>query len=191
MKFKLVPAAPDTVAFVADVQAAVPLVPGSEDDCCARLMRRLGFRSRDVARTWLTFLRALGLATETDDGFKRFRAEPTPSYVRERFLSGVYGASDVADALLTADAEDGPAEGKNGRSADEAFAAFVDRVPDWERYRTTDWESVWRERVERHLAWLVLLDLAEERDGRYVATDLLGDLRGATTGADADDDRDG
>ncbi|GAA0193235.1 hypothetical protein [Halobaculum roseum] len=184
MKFKLVPEAPDTVAFVADAQAAVPLVPGSEDDCCARLMRRLGLRSRDVARTWLTFLRALDLADETEDGFKRLRADPTPAYLREQFLTGVYGAGDVADALLAADAEgksdpdrESDPDEANGLAADEAFAAFVDRVPNWERYRTDDWESVWRERVERHLAWFVLLDLAERRGDAYVATDRLRDLR--------------
>ncbi|MXR41661.1 hypothetical protein GRX01_09970 [Halobaculum sp. WSA2] len=178
MKFKLVPEAPETVAFVADAQAAVPMVPGSEDDCCARLMRRLGFRSRDVARTWLTFLRALGLAEETDDGFKRLPADPTPAYVRDRFLSGVYGAGDVADALLAAGGATGNSdEGGGGLTVDEAFAAFVDRVPNWERFRTNDWESVWRERVGRHLAWFVLLGLAEERDGAYVATGILRDLR--------------
>ncbi|MFC6787806.1 hypothetical protein [Halobaculum halobium] len=190
MKFKLVPAAPDTVAFVADAQAAVPLVPGSEDDCCARLLHRLGFRSRDVARTWLTFLRALGLAAETDEGFKRVRADPTPAYVREQFLSGVYGASDVADALLASESDDGATGDADGTTVDEAFAAFVDRVPQWERYRTDDWESVWRERVERHLAWFALLDLATRRDGRYVATDRLRDLRGGGLQGDASGEHD-
>ncbi|WP_435063249.1 hypothetical protein [Halobaculum sp. EA56] len=187
MKFKLVPEPPDTAAFVADAQAAVPLVPGSEDDCCARLMRRLGLRSRDVARTWLTFLRALGLAEETDEGFKRRRADPTVDRLRERLLSGVYGASDVADALLAADGDgpDGGATPGGGHAADEAdplsaeeaFAGFADRVPEWERYRTEDWESVWRERVRRILGWFVLLDLAAERDGGYVATGTLRTLR--------------
>ncbi|QZP37497.1 hypothetical protein [Halobaculum magnesiiphilum] len=184
MKFKLVPEAPEALGFVADAQAAVPLVPGSEDDCCARLMRRLGLRSRDVARTWLTFLRALDLAEETEDGFKRLRADPTPAYLREQFLTGVYGAGDVADALLAADAEgksdpdrESDPDEANGLAADEAFAVFVDRVPNWERYRTDDWESVWRERVERHLAWFVLLDLAERRGDAYAATDRLRELR--------------
>ncbi|WP_225917783.1 hypothetical protein [Halobaculum rubrum] len=177
MKFKLVPEPPETVAFVADAQAAVPLVPGSEDDCCARLMRRLGFRSRDVARTWLTFLRALGLAEETDDGFKRLRADPTPEHLRGQFLAGVYGAGDVADALLAAGPAGDSDGDADGLTVDEAFAAFVDRVPNWERFRTSDWESVWRERVERHLRWFVLLDLAEERDGAYAATGALRNLR--------------
>lgn len=177
MKFKLVPEAPETVAFVADAQAAVPMVPGSEDDCCARLMRRLGFRSRDVARTWLTFLRALGLAEETDDGFKRLPGDPTPAYVREQFLAGVYGAGDVADAILAAEGTGDSDGDATGLTVDEAFAAFVDRVPNWERFRTDDWESVWRDRVGRHLAWFALLDLAEERDGAYVSTGTLRELR--------------
>ncbi|MFC7069385.1 hypothetical protein [Halobaculum lipolyticum] len=164
MKFKLVPEPPADLGLVADAQAAVPLVPGSEDDCCARLVRRVGFRSRDVARTWLTFLRALELATETPEGFKRLRTDPSPEYLREHLLAGVYGASDVVDALLAAD---GPL------TVGDAFDGFADRVPDWERYRTTAWESVWRERVGHLLGWFVLLDLAAERDGGYVATDAL------------------
>ncbi|WP_277553386.1 hypothetical protein [Halobaculum limi] len=168
MKFKLVPEPPASLALVAEAHAAVPLVPGSEDDCCARLMRRVGFRSRDVARTWLTFLRAVGLAEETPDGFKRLRDDPTPELLRERLLDGVYGASNTADALLaTADPLDAAA----------AFEGFADRVPNWERYRTDDWESVWRERVERHLEWFVLLDLAESVDGGYRPTDRLRALR--------------
>ena len=177
MKFKLVPEPPDDVRLVADAHAAVPLVPGGEDDCCARLMNRVGFRSRDVARTWLTFLRALGLAEETDDGFRRLRTEPTPERVREGVLSGVYGADDVADALIAADGATAGRDPEGRLTADAAVEGFLDRVPDWERYRTDDWESVWRERVGRLLGWLVLLDLAEERTDGYVATDRLRGLR--------------
>jgi len=177
MKFKLVPEPPDAVRLVADAQAAVPLVPGPEDDCCARLMDRVGFRSRDVARTWLTFLRALGLAEETDDGFRRLRTEPTLERVRGGVLSGVYGAGDVADALIAAGGTTAERDPAGPLAADAAFEAFVDRVPEWERYRTDDWESVWRERVERLLGWLVVLDLAEERADGYVATDRLRELR--------------
>ncbi|PSQ06202.1 hypothetical protein BRC97_07480 [Halobacteriales archaeon QS_6_71_20] len=178
MKFKLVPEPPEDVGFVADAQAAVPLVPGTEDDCCARLMRRVGFRSRDVARTWLTFLRAVGLAAETDDGFKRLRTEPSPDRLRDRLLSGVYGADDVADALLAAD------DRGTALAADAAFERFADRVPEWERYRTDDWESVWRERVDRLLGWLVLLGLAGERDGGYAATTALRARREGEGGED-------
>lgn len=175
MKFKLVPEPPETLDRVRDAQRAVPLVPGSEDDCCARLMRRVGFRSRDVARTWLTFLRALDLAEETPDGFTRLRADPTPEHVRERFLSGVYGATDLADALLAAAGEGGS---DGALPADDAFDRFADRVPDWERHRTDDWESVWRERVGRLLGWFVLLGLAEERADGYAATETLRRMRG-------------
>lgn len=180
MQFKLVPEAPPSLDRVAEAHAAVPLVPGSEDDCCARLMRRVGFRSRDVARTWLTFLRAVGLAEETPDGFKRLRENPTPDLLRERLLEGVYGASDTADALLASE---------DTLGTDDAFAAFADRVPNWERYRTDDWESVWRERVERHLEWFVLLDLAEAVDGGYRATDRLRAVRadGVERGSTDDD----
>ncbi|MDS0294375.1 hypothetical protein [Halogeometricum luteum] len=158
MKFKLVPEPPDELDFVADAQRAVPLVPGSEDDCCARLMRRLDLPSRDVARTWLTFLRAVELAEETADGsFVRLQREPT--HLREAFERRVYGASDALDAL-----SDEP------KTVADVFEGFDERVPAWERHRAVEnWRDIWTERVGRILDWLVLLDLAERRDGGYVA----------------------
>ena len=159
MKFKLLPDPPESLALVREAQRAVPLVPGSEDDCCARLMRRVGFPARDVSRTWLTFLRALELARETDAGFVRERTDPTPDHLRDAFRRRVYGAREVLESL----AADEP------RAVDEVFAEFEERVPTWETHRAAeDWRDVWRERVERILGWAVLLGLAEERDGGYV-----------------------
>ncbi|MDS0299565.1 hypothetical protein NDI76_12505 [Halogeometricum sp. S1BR25-6] len=162
MKFKLVPTPPDELGFVADAQRAVPLVPGSEDDCCARLMRRLDLPSRDVARTWLTFLRALELAEETSDGsFVRLQREPTAAHLRDAFERRVYGASDVLDAL-----SDEP------KSVADVFGGFDERVPAWERHRAVEnWRDIWTERVERILDWLVLLDLAAAEADGYVAVE--------------------
>lgn len=165
------------VAYVADVQNAVPLVPGTEDDCCARLQRRQGFPSRDVSRTWLTFLRAVELADEADDGFRRTRTDPTVESLRERLLDGVLGAEEVALELIAADAE-------RPLTTDRGFDAVADLIPRWERTRTDDWESVWRGRIERILDWFDALGLAErvepsggERDdgeaAEYVPTDEL------------------
>ncbi|ESP88886.1 hypothetical protein K933_06368 [Candidatus Halobonum tyrrellensis G22] len=172
----MVPDPPGTVSFVGEVQAAVPLVPESEDDCCARLMRRCGFDSRDVARTWLTFLRAVGLARETDAGFERTRVEATADHLRTAYLDGVYGAREAAEALLAARDGDGGSGGgtaPGGVAVDAAFARVRERVPGWERNRTTDWEDVWRERVGLTLEWFVLLGLATEADGEYAASDEL------------------
>jgi hypothetical protein len=174
VKFKLVPAPPAepgaedasarAVEFVAAAQRAVPLVPDSEDDCCERLMSRLGLRSRDVARTWLTFLRALRLAEETDRGFKRVRTEPTPERLREAFRERVFGAEELLSVLAD---DDGPL------SADAAFERFRERVPVWEHHKNpTGWETTWAERVERILDWLALLDLAERSDDGYLARDV-------------------
>jgi hypothetical protein len=162
MKFKLVPEPPATVDVVADAQRAVPLVPGSEDDCCARLMRRLDFESRDVARTWLTFLRALELADETDDGsFVRRRTDPTEAHLRDAFQRRVYGASDVIASL-----------GDDPKTVAEVFEGFEDRVPVWEHHRAAEnWRDVWTERVGRLLGWAALLGFAEERRAGYVAAD--------------------
>ncbi|MFB6244194.1 MAG: hypothetical protein ABEH80_08845, partial [Halobaculum sp.] len=95
------------VDYVERVQSTVPLVPGSEDDCCARLQRRRGYESRDVSRTWLTFLRALGLAAETDEGYRRTRTEPTVERVRAGLLEGVLGAAEIGRRLRSDDAAGG------------------------------------------------------------------------------------
>lgn len=168
MKFKLVPPVPDSLDFVREAQRAVPLVPGSEDDCCARLMRRTDLPARDDARTWLTFLRALELATETDAGFTRLSQEPTPEHLRDAFPRRVFGAEELLATLRAAD---------EPMTTDEAFARFRERVPQWEHYKNpTEWEDVWQERTGDLLDWLVLLNVAEETDGRYrLVADPVGD----------------
>lgn len=159
MQFKLVPPAPADPEFVADAQRAVPLVPGSEDDCCERLQSRLDLPSRDVARTWLTFLRALELAEETPSGFKRRRVDPTEEHLRDAFLRRIYGADHLLMALR---------EGQQPVDAEGAYERFRTRVPTWETYKQADWEDVWRERVERILEWFDLLGLAERTEEGYV-----------------------
>jgi hypothetical protein len=160
-RFKLLPPTPETVDGVADAQRAVPLVPGTEDDCCARLVRRLDLPSRDVARTWLTFLRALELAAERESGFVRLSREPTPDYLRAAFLDGVYGAREIHDSL-----------GPTPVDSDTVFERFEARVPEWERYKDpARWRDTWRERVDYLLDWLVLLDLAARENDGYVATE--------------------
>lgn len=161
MQFKLVPEPPENLDFVADAQRAVPLVPGSEDDCCARLLDRTDLPSRDAARTWLTFLRALGLAEEKSSGFARVRRDPEPEFLRERFRGNVFGVPALLEILSEAE---GPL------SADEAFEVFRDEVPTWEHHKNPNsWEEIWGERVEYLLDWAVLLGLAEEVDGKYDA----------------------
>ena len=160
MRLKPLPEPPASLDEVGAAQRAVPLVPGSENDCCARLMRRRDFPSRDVARTWLTFLRALELAEETDSGFKRTDRDPTPENLRASFVNRVFGAEEALEALRTRD---------EPLPADEAFAALRGMVPGWERHKQRGWEDVWENRVGDLLDWLVLLDLAERTEDGYVA----------------------
>ncbi|MFB6129649.1 MAG: hypothetical protein ABEJ28_02385 [Salinigranum sp.] len=169
MRFKPVPDPPDApdpsaaLDTVAAAQRAVPLVPGTQADCCGRLLRRCDFESRDVARTWLTFLRALELVEETDRGFRRLRVDPTLDRLRAAFGDRVFGAREVLDALAAAG---------DPLTLDDAFARVAARVPAWERHRNPRrWEGLWRDRTEAILGWLVSLGLAEEVDGGYVAID--------------------
>ncbi|MFB6108244.1 MAG: hypothetical protein ABEJ82_05310 [Haloplanus sp.] len=163
MKFKPVPEAPADLAVVTRAQRALPLVPDAEADCCGRLLDRVDLPDRETAQTWLTFLRALGLAEETDRGFRRTRVDADPETLRTALLDRVFAADAVWAAL---EAADGPL------TADEAFDRVRESVPEWERHRNPGtWEAVWRERVGRLLSWLVLLGGAERvgdgDDARY------------------------
>lgn len=158
MRFKPVPAPPATLDGLAEARRAVPLVPGTETDCCARLQSRLDLGARDEARRWLTFLRALGLAEETERGFVRTDREVERDALAAAFRERVFGAREVLAAI-----EGGAA------TPEEVFEAVADAVPRWERAKGTDWREDWGERVERLLGWAVLFGLAERDGRRYVA----------------------
>jgi hypothetical protein len=160
MRFKHVPAAPESVDVVFECRQAVPLVPDSQDDCCTRLMERVGFPARDEAATWLTFLRALGLVAEHERGYARTREDVDADDLAGRFLDGVYLAPAVRDAVADAD---------EPVSADAAFDAVADEVPQYERHKyPNDWREVWGETVANELDWLALFGEFETTDdGRY------------------------
>lgn len=163
MRFKLVPEPPTELERVREAQRAVPLVPGDEDDCCARLARRCGFPSRDVARTWLTFLRALELAEETPSGYRRTDADPTPEHLRRAVLDRVLLAPAALAVLAGSD---------EPRDVDAVFGDLRDDVPTYEHHKNPDtWEAIWRDRTADLLGWFVLVGLAERTDGGFVATD--------------------
>lgn len=159
MKYKPVPQAPDSLDYAAEVQRAVPLVPGTTEDCCGRVMSRAGVPSQDEARRWLTFLQALGLVRETDRGFARNRVEVDEAELAEAFEVHVFGASEVLGTLASAD---------EPLDAESVFADFEDNVPNWERYhKPTDWQDIWSDRVGRMLEWGVLFELVERVDDGY------------------------
>ena len=160
MKFKVVPPAPDSLARLEAVWQAVPVVPDAEESCCARLMQDADVPAQDEAKEWLTFARALDLAEEGPRGYSRVRGEFDPDRLADRFREHVY-AADEALAVL-ADADD-PLD------AAAVFDRLRDRVPTWERQRSTDWVETWTDRVDRLLAWAVLFGLADRADGGYVS----------------------
>ncbi|WP_440989209.1 hypothetical protein [Haloarchaeobius baliensis] len=163
MRVKHVPAAPDDLAFVADAQRAVPLVPDSQDDCCARLLERTDLVARDDAATWLTFLRGLGLVERGPSGYSRVRREPDTEFLREAFLAGVFGAEDVLGVLRDAD---------RPLTAAETFERVRDAIPEWERHKNPNtWTDIWTQTVTNELDWLVRLGLADRVDGGYVVAE--------------------
>lgn len=160
MKFKVVPPAPDSLDRLEAVWGAVPVVPDAEESCCARLMRDASVPAQDEAKEWLTFCRALDLAEEGSRGYSRVRGEFDPDTLAERFREHVYAADEALAVLADAD---------EPLAAEAVFDRLRDRVPTWERQRSTDWAETWTERVDRILAWAVLFELAEREDGGYVS----------------------
>ena len=158
MQYKVVPPAPDSLDGLERARRAVPLVPRSETDCCARVMDRAGVPARDEAREWLTFMRALGLVAEAERGYRRTRDPLEADRLAAAFCERLYGAADLLDAL----------DSEEPVTAAEAFDSFADSVPGWERRRHADWRAVWRERVRRLLDWAVLFGLVEREEGGYV-----------------------
>lgn len=156
VRYKVIPPARDVDALFA-VRDALPLVPGTVEDCCSRIRDRTDVPSRDAAREWLTFCQALGLAAETDRGFHRLRDDPDPGALGDRLLDGVFPARELLDALEA----DGPL------TADAAFENLREQIPRWERSRSPDWEADWRERVEHLLEWAVAFGLVERGDEGY------------------------
>ena len=154
MKVKPVPPPPDSIAAIEDARRAVPLVPGSEADCCSRIMDRLGLASRDEARVWLTFLRGLGLVESGPNGFVRTADDVD---LTTGLLEGVYGAAAVLEALDAA----------SGRVRAETVADRVP-VPPWERRRHQDAARRWADRVGAILDWFVLLGEATRTTEGYV-----------------------
>lgn len=166
LRFKHVPEPPESVDVVFDARQAVPLVPDTQDDCCTRLMERVGFPERDTAARWLTFLRALDLVAEHEQGYARTREDVPASALADRFLDGVYLAPEVRDAVEAGDDSDG-----EGSTVAEVFDSVDGDVPGYERHKYPEsWREVWQGIVERELDWLVLLDVLERTEsGAYVA----------------------
>lgn len=175
MRLKPVPPAPESLATVGEMQDALPLVPGSEDDCCARLMRRTALDARDDARTWITFLRALELADEHDGGYARRRVDPDPDALADAFERRVFGARELLDALDAAGEPLSPVA---------AFERIEEIVPRWERDKRRTWREDWHDRVRRLLDWAVLLELAEETPDGYRAVEDEGIGDGEPGGAE-------
>lgn len=162
MRHKPVPEPPASLDAVETVRAALPRTPRPESDCCARVVDRTDVADRDDAATWLTFLRALGLANEVDGKFVRTDDAVAPGPLADAFEANVYAAREVLDALADAD---------RPLDADAVFERVESVVPRWERERNPDWEATWRERVARLLGWASLLGLVERRQTGYVLPD--------------------
>ena len=157
MRVKPIPEPPGDLETVRRAQEAVPLVPGSEADCCGRLVDALDLPSRDVARTWLTFLRGLGFVREGAGGFVRTGVDVDREALARGLREGVFPARELLDVL-----------GSEPTSTEAAFDALEGSVPRWERAKDPSWRETWRDRVGYLLEWFVLAGLARHEDGGFV-----------------------
>jgi hypothetical protein len=158
MRYKVVPTPADRT-LLTDVHEALPLVPGSVEDCCTRIRDRTSVPSRDAAREWLTFATALGLAAETERGYHRVREPPENDRLVENFRENVFGVEEVLAALGETDT---PLEDS------AVFESVRDIVPRWERNRYADWEGEWTDRTGLLLSWCEAFELCTHSDGGYV-----------------------
>jgi hypothetical protein len=83
MRYKTVPE-PRGLEDLFAVRAAVPILPGSEEDCRSRIAARTAVPGRDAANEWLAFLEAIGLVAEGESGYYRTHGEPDVDALAER-----------------------------------------------------------------------------------------------------------
>ncbi len=155
MKYKVVPPVRDR-SFIETATKSLPVVPASEADCCGRLQADTLIESRDVAKQWITFLQALGYVAEADG--KYYQDRSPPAELKTAFLDGVYGAQTVVETV--ADSDRSLREG-------EVYEAVKAIVPQYERSRRTDWETVWETRIVRLLDWGVEFELLVSSEAGY------------------------
>lgn len=157
VRYKTAPPA-RSLGFLRTAQAAVPLVPDDEADCCGAIQRATDVRDREQARECLTFLQALGLVAETGRGYHRTREPVDTDALATAYREKVF----LADELLNAVAA-------GADSPDSAFETVRDDIPRWERERDPEWEQTWHARVGNLLDWAVVLELLAVENGRFVA----------------------
>jgi hypothetical protein len=154
-RYKVAPPA-RSLDSLTTARAAIPLVPDTESDCCGAIQRATDVADREQARSYLTFLRALGLVDETERGYYRTREDLDREALAVAFRERVFLVEELLDAVAT-----------EPRSAESAFEAVREEIPNWERQRDPEWEQHWRARVEHLLAWAVLFDCLAVEDGQY------------------------
>jgi len=163
MRYKTAPGPVELVGVdtLGSAHTALPLVPETVDDCCARVVERTAVSNRDDAREWITFLEALGLAEETPRGYRRVKTDLDPNALSDAFVENVFGVAELLESL----------EAEGPLTAEEGFASLRPSVPAWEMDRHADPERAWTERVRRLLAWSVAFGLAGRDGERYRASD--------------------
>ncbi|MFB6253504.1 MAG: hypothetical protein ABEI06_02725 [Halobacteriaceae archaeon] len=152
MKFKPIPQPPDQISTLKEAQQSIPMVPSTETNCCSRLVSVLNLSEKDVARTWLTFLRALKLVQKSNTGYTRTTHSPLSDSTRWAFITRVIGVQKMLAILWRV---------QDPVREEQLFSEWVDIVPEWERQKSAHWQQTWRQRLRRIVRWATLFDLID------------------------------
>lgn len=153
MRYRLVP--PAGMERLRTVRRAVPTDSATVEDCCAHLIGETPVCSRECAREWLVFLRALDLVATDGDGYYRTDTPIDNDAMATRFESSVFGVREVTAVL--GDAED-------ALSVTDVFGRVQEELPQRNNRVASQEGEMYFERL---LAWGVVLGLFARTDGRY------------------------
>lgn len=156
VRYTLVPRA-RSWEFLDHVHGTVPETPEEIEDCCGHVHEHTAVASREHAREWLVFLRALDCAQKGPAGYYRIGKPDRPEAIAEAFETNLFGVRELLTILSDA---------SNPLTAD----AFCERLDASERGRLVSAVGTVEsacESVERRLQWADLFELVSRRNDRY------------------------
>ena len=156
MQFKPLPEPPDTLDRLERIRRALPRDAAPEVDCCSRVIERTDVDGRDVAGEWIVFLRALDLASNDAEGYRRTETRIDPHRLGTTFRERIV---DVDAVLAELESTDVPVD-VDTLSASVNRSARTGQRPSFDSRDDPD-------RVRRILEWAELFDLVEWVDDGF------------------------
>ena len=156
MQFKPLPVPPDTLDRLERIRRSLPREAAPEVDCCSRVIEQTDVGERDVAGEWIVFLRALDLASNDAEGYRRTETRIDPHRLGTAFRERIV---DVDAVLAELESADVPVD------ADTLRARVNRSTTTGERTGFDSRDDP--DRVRRILEWAELFDLIERVDDGF------------------------